>query len=99
MSAADAHDRQTSLLIRNLDVGVKRALGRRAATSGVSMEVEVRRILAGAVAEFVEEQAVLPVSLGAAMTTLFGKDAGVELDLPPREAGRAPPDCGGAGAA
>ena len=99
MSAADAPDPRTSLLIRNLDPGVKRALGRRAAASGVSVEVEARRILAAAAAEFVEEQAPLPVSLGAAMTALFGKDAGVELDLPPRETGRAPPDCGGAGAA
>jgi plasmid stability protein len=97
MSAADAPDPRTSLLIRNLDPGLKHALGRRAAASGVSVEVEARRILAAAVTEFVEAETPLPVSLGAAMTALFGEDAGVELDVPPREMGYAPPDFGDAG--
>jgi antitoxin FitA len=99
MSSADVPDPRTSLLIRNLDPAVKRALGQRAATSGVSVEVEARRILAAAVAELVGAEAPLPVSLGGAMAALFGKDAGVELDPPPRDMGRTPPDFGGAGAA
>lgn len=99
MSAADLPAPRTSLPIRNLDPAVKRALGRRAASSGVSVEEEARRILAVAAAEFVGTEAPLPASLGAAMATLFGEGGGVEIDVPPRETGRGPPDLGGAGAA
>lgn len=98
MYFTDNPDRRTSLLIRNLDPALKRALRRSAWTSRVSMEEEARRILARALAEFVDAEtdaeASSPVSLGAAMEALFGDDGGIELDLPPREMGRAPPDFG-----
>jgi plasmid stability protein len=94
MSAEGAAAPRASLLIRDLDPGLERALQRRAASSGVSMEEEARRILADVLAEFVETEASLPASLGAAMAMLFGKDGGVEFDTPPRETGRAPPDFG-----
>ena len=101
MCFTDNPDRRTSLFIRNLDLALKRALRRSARTSGVSMEEEARRILARALAEFVEAEVgaemSLPVSLGAAMEALFGREGGVELDIPPREMGRAPPDFSEAG--
>ena len=103
MYFTDNPDRRTSLLIRNLDPALKRALRQSAWTSGISMEEEARRILARALAEFVEAQAgaevSLPVSLGAAMEALFGHENGVELEIPPREMGRAPPDFSEAGEA
>ncbi len=103
MYFTDNPDRRTSLFIRNLDPALKRALRRSAWTSGVSMEEEARRILACALTEFVETesgaQTSLPVSLGAAMEALFGREGGVELDIPPREMGRAPPDFSKAGEA
>ena len=58
------------------------------------MEEEARRIRAIAVADFVEVEAPMPLSLGAAMATLFGKEGGVEFEAPPREVGRAPPEFG-----
>jgi antitoxin FitA len=94
MSAAGAAAPRTSLLIRNLEPGLKRALQRSADLHGVSVEEEARRILAGVLAEFTEPEVPLPASLGAAMAMLFGKDGGVELQTPPREMGRAPPDFG-----
>lgn len=101
MYFTDNPDRRTSLFIRNLDPALKRALRRSAWTSGVSVEEEARRILARALAEFVEAEVSaetsLPVSLGAAMEALFGREGGVELDIPPREMGRAPPDFSEAG--
>lgn len=97
MPTADTPAPRTSLLIRNLDPGLKRALCLSAEASGVSMEEEARRILAAALAEFVGKEAPLPVSLGAGMATLFGREGGVELDIPPREMGRAPPDFEDAG--
>ena len=101
MNFIENPDRRTSLLIRNLDPVLKRALRQSAWTSGVSMEEEARRILARALAEFVETgpdaETSLPVSLGAAMEALLGRGGGVELDIPPREMGRAPPDFGEAG--
>lgn len=103
MYLTDNPDRRTSLFIRNLDPALKRALRRSAFTSGVSMEEEARRILARALADFVDAEvdaeAPLPVSLGAAMEVLFGKDGGVDLDIPSREMGRAPPDFSEAGGA
>lgn len=85
---------RTSLHIRNLDPRLKRALCLSAVSSGVSMEEEARRILASALAEFIGAEPPLPASLGAAMTMLFGTDAGAELGMPPREMGRTPPDLG-----
>ena len=103
MNFIENPDRRTSLLIRNLDPALKRALRQSAWTSGVSMEEAARRILTRALAEFVEAEpdaeTSLPVSLGAAMEALFGREGGVELDIPPRETGRAPPDFGEAGEA
>ncbi len=97
MSVADSAVLRASLLIRNLDPVLKRALRLRAAVSGVSMEEEARRILASALVEFARAEASPPASLGAAMAMLFGRNSGVELDAPPRETGRAPPDFDEAG--
>lgn len=94
MSAAGAAVPRTSLLIRNLDPGLKQALQRSADLHGVSVEEEARQILAVPLAEFAEPEVPLPASLGAAMTMLFGKGGGVEFGTPPREMGRAPPDFG-----
>lgn len=94
MRFIDAPDRRTSLLIRNLDPALKRALRRSAASPRVSTEEEARRILAAALADFFDEETSLPVSLGAAMEALFGPDGGVELDISPGETGRPPPGFG-----
>lgn len=94
MHFIDDPGRRTSLLIRNLDPGLKRALRLSAASSGVSMEEEARRILAVALADFAVVETSLPASLGAAMEALFGQEGGVELEIPPREMGRPPPDFG-----
>ena len=97
MPAGDAPTNPTHLVIRNFDPGLNRALARSAFASGISVEEEARRILAVALADFGEAEASSPVSLGAAMAALFGEEGGIELDIPPRETGRAPPDFGGAG--
>jgi plasmid stability protein len=51
-----------SLIIRNLDENVKRALRMRAATQGVSMEEEARRVLGQNLAKQVPAQGIAPDS-------------------------------------
>jgi plasmid stability protein len=77
-----------ALTIRNLDEGLKERLRIRAATNGRSMEDEVRVILRDVVG------GVDGPSLFDLSRQLFS-DKGVNLDLPPRDAGRAQPDFGG----
>ena len=77
-----------SITIRNLDEDVKANLRARAAGNGRSMEEEARIILG---------KAVVPAGasakgLGTAIRELFKPIGGVELDLPPREPMREPPD-------
>ena len=70
-----------SIMIRNLDDGIKRQLKLRAADHGRSMEEEVRHILRQAVG-----QAGAPANLGESIHRRFAALGGVDLDLPPREA-------------
>jgi plasmid stability protein len=88
-----------SLTVRGLDDDVKRRLRVRAATQGVSLEEEVRRILKGAVAgvQPPTEQGSQP-GTGIAphwvdkITAMADALGGFELDIPPRESGWQPPD-------
>lgn len=66
-----------SLTIRKLDDQTYERLKDRAARDGVSMEEEVRRILAGAVAP--------PGQLGDLFLKAFGATRGFDLGTPPRE--------------
>ena len=67
----------STLSARKVDPDVYERLRRRAAVRGVSMEEEVRCLIAKAVAA--------PEGLGALALECFGPDHGVELELPPRE--------------
>lgn len=75
-----------NLTIRNLDERVKKALRVRAAQNKRSMEAEARALLSAAVRE--------PPRKGADWVRAFRKairGAEVDLPLPKREPGRAPP--------
>lgn len=63
-----------SLSIRKLDDDIIQGLRLRAARNNVSMEEEARRILRQAV--------VAPVRLGDLAVQLFGRQHGIELELP-----------------
>lgn len=78
-----------SMTIRNLDDEVKAKLRVRAATNGRSMEEEARTILRDAVEEEAE-----PRDLAQAIRDRFAPLGGVELEIPPREPMREPPDFG-----
>ena len=77
----------SSLTIRKIDPAVKERLRVRAARHGRSMEEEARRILGEACGP-----ADRPETLADIALELFGPEGGVELDLPPRQAPREPPD-------
>ncbi|WP_428391584.1 FitA-like ribbon-helix-helix domain-containing protein [Lichenicoccus sp.] len=77
-----------SITIRNLDPALKERLRVRAAQRGQSMEAEARRIL----------QTVLTPQGGAPVRHLydrirarFAPPGGIDLELPPREPVREPP--------
>jgi plasmid stability protein len=79
----------SSITIRNLDPAIKERLRVRAAEHGHSMEAEARRIL----------QTALKGAARSSGRTLyervhdrFAALGGVDLELPPREATRDPPD-------
>lgn len=74
-----------SLSVRRLDQDVYERLRDRARAHGISMEEEVRRVLAEAV--------LPPPNLGQLALELFGEEHGVELELLPREVSD-PPDFG-----
>ena len=76
-----------TLTIRNLDEDTKARLRIRAARNGRSMEEEARNLLATAV----RARPARAVDLGASIRRRFEAFGGVELDVPPREAERAPP--------
>ena len=75
-----------SITIRNLDDDVRMRLRVRAAEHHRSMEEEVQIILREAV-----EHREIPRNLAEIARSHFGPNNGVELELPPREPGRAPP--------
>ena len=76
-----------SITIRNLDDDVKTKLRMQAAENGRSMEEEARLILAEAVAR----EAAPAKGLETAIHELFKPFGGIDLDLPPREPMREPP--------
>ena len=82
-----------SITVRNLDEGLKRRLRIRAAENGTSMEQEARDILRAAL--YVEPST--GKDLVRAIRSRFAPLGGVELDVPPREPMREPPDFGDGG--
>jgi antitoxin FitA len=76
----------SNLTIRKLDPAVRERLRVRAARKGHSMEEEARRILSETCKPAPEPENLADVAL-----RLFGKENGVDLDLPPRLPGREPP--------
>ena len=77
-----------SITIRNLDEKTKSRLRIRAAHNKRSMEEEARNILRAALAR----KAPTPRNLAEAIRRRFEPLGGVELQLPPREPMRAPPE-------
>ena len=75
-----------SITIRNLDDDVKTRLRVRAAGNSRSMEEEARLILREAVGRKPDSRNLADI-IGAR----FGPLGGVNLELPPREPGREPP--------
>ena len=78
-----------SITIRRLDDSVKTRLRIRAARHGRSMEEEARQVLTAALKE---EPKSPPLNLAEAIRSRFAPLGGVELEIPPRELGREPPD-------
>ena len=78
-----------SMTIRNLDDDIKQRLRVQAAEHGHSMEEEARAILRAALTE-----PVSPTNLARAIRARFAPLGGVELDIPPREPMRDPPQFG-----
>ncbi len=76
-----------SITVRNLDDGLKQRLRVRAAENGRSMEQEARDILRAAL----DEDAAPVRNLGTAIHELFQPLGGVDLEIPPREPMREPP--------
>jgi len=79
----------SSLSIRGLEPRTKERLRVRAAHHGRSMEAEARAILR---ATLDGPGAPLDTGLGDRIRARFEALGGVELELPPRQAARAPPD-------
>ena len=77
-----------SLTIRKLDEETKRRLRVRAAEHGRSMEEEVRDILKHAAGTAGAQDR----GLGTRISNRFARLGGIDLDLPPREPVREPPD-------
>ncbi|MGH7089003.1 MAG: FitA-like ribbon-helix-helix domain-containing protein [Stellaceae bacterium] len=79
----------TSLTIRNIDDRLKRKLRLRAAQHDRSMEEELREIIRAALATEPPSE-----NLYAAIRRVIEPLGGVELELPPRDPIREPPDFG-----
>ncbi len=75
-----------TLTIRNLDNDIKERLRIRAARHGHSMEEEVRLVLKRSVG------GVTGTELWALSRQLFGGEAGMDIDLPPRYRDRVLPN-------
>jgi plasmid stability protein len=78
-----------SLLIRNFDDALRDRLKARARTNHRSLEEEARETLRLAVAR--DAASTKSESLLAIATRIFGPERGVDLDLPPRDAGEGRP--------
>ena len=76
-----------SIMIRNLDDGLKSKLRVRAAQHGRSMEEEARHILRRALTEKPRE----PTDLHEAIRRRIEPIGGVDLEIPPRQPLREPP--------
>lgn len=81
-----------TMTIRDLDDELTARLRLRAMRHGQSMEEEALSILRAALTSQVEDNS--GASLYAAIRTRVGPFGGVELELPPREPQRDPPDFG-----
>ena len=79
-----------SITVRNLDEGVRTRLRVRAAERGRSMEDEAREILRTALATAGDASP----DLAASIRRRFAAIGGGELDIPPREPLREPPEVG-----
>ena len=79
-----------SITVRNLEDGLKRRLRIRAAENGRSMEQEVRDILR----EALQRETAPTKGLGTAINERFKRLGGVDLEIPPREPMREPPQFG-----
>lgn len=77
-----------TLTIRRLDDAVKARLRVRAAQHGRSMEEEARLVLSAALTE----EPKRPLNLAESIRRRFAPLGGVELELPPSEPVREPPD-------
>ncbi|HEX3952450.1 MAG TPA: Arc family DNA-binding protein [Stellaceae bacterium] len=78
-----------TLTIRDVAPELKQLLRLRAARNGHSMEAELRQILKDSLRN---EAAAPELDLGEAIRRRFAPFGGVELDIPPREDGPAPPE-------
>ena len=76
-----------SIIVRNLEEGLKRRLRIRAAENGRSMEEEARDILRTTL----YHQPATQEDLASAIRARFAPLGGVELDIPPRSPMRKPP--------
>lgn len=74
-----------SLVVRNIEEGVKAQLRMRAAKHGHSMEEEVRHILKDAV------ERDPPRNLADLALEIFGPKHGIDLDIPRPASSREPP--------
>ena len=90
-----------TITVRNLDENTKRLLRIRAAANGRSMEEEARKVLQAAVSGTAEPQgfgeASQPVTLSWVdrVVARFAEVGGVDLELPPSQPARLPPDFSG----
>ena len=82
----------SSITIPDVDDALKARLAARAARRGKSLESEARDILREALGE--EEGVRRPADLYAAIRSVMEPLGGVELDIPPRERVRKPPQLG-----
>ena len=87
---ADTAPAGTAVTVRGLAPELKARLRVRAAHNARSMEAEARAILEAALSAPEED----PTDLAAFARALFAPLGGVELELPPRELAREPPDLG-----
>jgi plasmid stability protein len=88
MPSQSPHRTGAAITVRGLTTELKARLRIRAAHNARSMEAEARAILEKALSRSEEDA----VDLGTYAQRLFRPLGGVELELPPRELAREPPD-------